>query len=72
MAGITTGIATTFALPNYHGELFALTPSDDPAPVRLGGLGGGEQTNSTSSSGRPRTCAAAASRPASRVLRADR
>lgn len=43
MAGIT-GMGTTFNLPNYHGELFALTPSNTPFLSALGGLTGGGQT----------------------------
>lgn len=48
MAGSTTGIATTFDLPNYHGELIALTPADTPLLSASGGLSGGKQTDSTS------------------------
>jgi hypothetical protein len=46
MAGIT-GMGTTFNLPNYHGELFALTPTDTPLLSASGGIGGGKQTGST-------------------------
>lgn len=47
MAG-TTGIGTTFSLPNYHGELIAITPSDTPFLSAIGGLSnGGRQTTST-------------------------
>lgn len=46
MAGIT-GIGTTFNLPNYHGELIALTPVDTPLLSLAGGLGGGGQTQDT-------------------------
>lgn len=46
MAGIT-GLATTFNLPNYTGELFALTPDDTPLLSSIGGLTGGGQTTST-------------------------
>ena len=46
MSGIT-GMGTTFNLPNYHGELFALTPTDTPLLSAAGGLGGGKQTGST-------------------------
>lgn len=45
MAGIT-GMGTTFNLPNYTGELFALTPSDTPLLSAIGGLTGGGQTTS--------------------------
>lgn len=44
MAGIT-GMGTTFNLPNYHGELFALTPSGTPFLSAIGGLTGGGQTS---------------------------
>jgi hypothetical protein len=44
----TTGIGTTFSLPNYHGELIALTPHDTPLLSASGGLSGGKQTLSTS------------------------
>lgn len=44
----TTGIGTTFSLPNYHGELLAITPSDTPFLSAIGSLsGGGKQTSST-------------------------
>jgi hypothetical protein len=46
MAGIT-GLGTTFNLPNYTGELFALTPEDTPLLSAIGGLSGGGQTTST-------------------------
>lgn len=42
MSGIT-GIGTTFGLPNYHGELFAITPNDTPLLSAIGGLTGGGQ-----------------------------
>lgn len=47
MAGAVTGVATTFGLPNYVGELFALTPADTPLLSAIGGLTGGGQTDST-------------------------
>lgn len=46
MAGIT-GMGTTFNLPNYHGELFALTPADTPFLSAIGGLTGGGMTTAT-------------------------
>lgn len=46
MAGIT-GLATTFDLPNYAGELFALTPADTPFLSAIGGLTGGRMTTGT-------------------------
>lgn len=42
MAGIT-GLSTTFGLPNYHGELFALTPATTPFLSAIGGLTGGKR-----------------------------
>lgn len=46
MAGIT-GIGTTFNLPNYHGELFALSPAETPLLSAIGGLTGGGATSAT-------------------------
>lgn len=46
MSGIT-GIGTTYTLPNYHGELLALTPADTPFLTAIGGLNGGGATKST-------------------------
>jgi len=46
MAGIT-GQGTTFTLPNFVGELFAVTPTDTPFLSAIGGLTGGERTDST-------------------------
>ena len=46
MAGIT-GMGTTFNLPNYAGELFALTPTETPLLSAIGGLTGGGMTSST-------------------------
>src|SRR5213076_1716790 len=46
MAGIT-GIGTTFNLPNYHGELFAISPAETPLLSSIGGLTGGGSTGST-------------------------
>jgi hypothetical protein len=46
MAGIT-GMGTTFNLPNYAGELFAITPDDTPLLSAIGGLTGGGMTTST-------------------------
>lgn len=48
MAGIT-GLGTTFNLPNFHGELIEITPSDTPLLSGAGGLSqGGGQTTSPS------------------------
>ncbi|MBK3573182.1 DUF5309 family protein [Streptomyces sp. MBT65] len=46
MAGIT-GMGSTFNLPNYAGELFAVTPDDTPLLSAIGGLTGDGQTTST-------------------------
>lgn len=46
MAGIT-GIGNTFNLPNYHGELFALSPTETPLLSAIGGLTGGGATTAT-------------------------
>lgn len=43
-----TGMGDTFDLPNYHGELIAITPTDTPLLSASGGISGGEQTTSTS------------------------
>lgn len=40
MSGIT-GLGTTFNLPNYHGQLIALTPDDNPFLSAIGGINGG-------------------------------
>ncbi|MBP5883170.1 DUF5309 family protein [Streptomyces scabiei] len=45
MAGIT-GMGTTFNLPNYAGELFAITPDETPFLSAIGGLTGGGMTTS--------------------------
>ncbi len=42
-----SGIGTTFNLPNYHGELFALTPADTPLLSASGGLSGGGSVTGT-------------------------
>ena len=46
MAGIT-GQGDTFDLPNYVGELFAVTPEDTPFLSAIGGLTGGESASAT-------------------------
>ncbi|MFT3871550.1 MAG: DUF5309 family protein [Nocardioides sp.] len=45
MAGAITGIGTTFNLPNYHGELFALSPTETPFLSAIGGLTSGGQSD---------------------------
>lgn len=62
MSGIT-GLGTTFNLPNYHGELFALTPTDTPLLSAAGGIGGGGQVDSTSFEWQTYDLRDAASRP---------
>lgn len=47
MAGAITAMGTTFNLPNYVGELFAITPSDTPFLSAIGGLTGGGMTDAT-------------------------
>ncbi len=47
MAGVISGLGTTYGLPNYTGLLYQLTPSDSPFFSAIGGLGGGGQTDST-------------------------
>lgn len=46
MPGIT-GMITSFNSPNYLGELFGLTPTDTPLLSAIGGLTGGQSTDST-------------------------
>ncbi|MFE0021913.1 DUF5309 family protein [Amycolatopsis sp. NPDC059021] len=46
MPGIT-GTLDTFNSPNYVGQLFALTPTDTPLLSSIGGLTGGQSTDST-------------------------
>lgn len=46
MAG-TTGMGTTYNLPNYVGELFSLTPTETPFLSAVGGLSGGKSVAST-------------------------
>lgn len=46
MPGIT-GQGTTFALPNYVGDLFATSPQDTPFLSAIGGLSGGKAVYST-------------------------
>lgn len=38
---------TTFNLPNYHGELFVITPTETPFLSAIGGLGGAKMTTAT-------------------------
>ncbi|HEV3309963.1 MAG TPA: DUF5309 family protein [Chloroflexota bacterium] len=41
------GQGTTFNLPNYHGELFVVTPTETPFLSAIGGLGGAKKTTAT-------------------------
>ena len=45
--GTVSGIGTTFNLPNFHGELISVTPTDTPLLSLSGGIGGGKKTTST-------------------------
>ena len=36
------GQGTTFNLPNYHGELFTVTPTETPFLSAIGGLAGAQ------------------------------
>jgi len=63
MAGSVTGVATTFGLPNYHGELIALSPTDTPLLSAAGGLAGAQQTDSASFEWQSYDLRDAASRP---------
>lgn len=45
--GTVSGLGTTFNLPNFHGELIGITPTDTPFLSLSGGIGGGKQTTST-------------------------
>jgi hypothetical protein len=62
MSGIT-GIGTTFNLPNYHGELYALTPADTPLLSAAGGLTGGGMVDSPSFEWQTYDLRSGASRP---------
>lgn len=41
------GQGTTYSLPNYHGELFTVTPTETPLLSAIGGLGGAKSTTAT-------------------------
>jgi hypothetical protein len=45
--GAISGQGTTFNLPNYHGELLTVTPTETPLLSAAGGLNGGEDVAST-------------------------
>ena len=41
------GQGTTFTLPNYHGELFTVTPTETPFLSAIGGLNAAKKTTAT-------------------------
>jgi hypothetical protein len=41
-----TGLGTSYNLPNYVGELFAVSPTETPFLSMIGGLNGGREANS--------------------------
>lgn len=43
--GAVSGTGTTYALPNYHGELFQVTPTETPFLSAIGGINGGKVTH---------------------------
>lgn len=45
--GAVSGQGTTYNLPNYHGELFKVTPTDTPFLSAIGGLSGAQKTRAT-------------------------
>ncbi|MEU5442761.1 SU10 major capsid protein [Streptomyces griseofuscus] len=45
MAAVT-GQGTTYNLPNYHGDLYKVTPTETPFLAAIGGLSGGKRTKS--------------------------
>lgn len=45
--GLPSGVGTTFDMPNFTGILHQLTPADTPFFSAIGGLSGGQQTNTT-------------------------
>lgn len=44
--GAVSGQGTTYNLPNYHGELFTVTPTETPFLSAIGGLNGAVRTSS--------------------------
>lgn len=42
-----SGLGTTYNLPNYHGELFTVTPTETPFLSAIGGLNVGKRSTST-------------------------
>ncbi|MEU5091715.1 DUF5309 family protein [Streptomyces sp. NPDC021356] len=41
-----SGQGTTYNLPNYHGDLYKVTPTETPFLAAIGGLSGGKRTKS--------------------------
>lgn len=41
-----SGQGTTYNLPNYHGQLYTVTPTETPFLAAIGGLSGGKRTKS--------------------------
>lgn len=46
--GAVSGQGTTYNLPNYHGELFTVTPTETPFLSAIGGLNSAKPTSATS------------------------
>lgn len=44
--GAVSGQGTTYNLPNYHGDLYKVTPTETPFLAAIGGLSGGKRTKS--------------------------
>jgi hypothetical protein len=44
--GAVSGQGTTYNLPNYHGQLYTVTPTETPFLAAIGGLSGGMRTKS--------------------------
>ncbi|MER6435430.1 DUF5309 family protein [Streptomyces sp. NPDC001185] len=44
--GAVSGQGTTYNLPNYHGQLYTVTPTETPFLAAIGGLSGGKRTKS--------------------------
>lgn len=44
MAAVS-GVGTSYNLPNYHGELFTITPTDTPFLAAIGGINGAKVTH---------------------------
>jgi len=44
--GAVSGQGTTYNLPNYHGLLYSVTPTETPFLASIGGLSGGKRTKS--------------------------